>query len=333
MTTTFSIPGQPEYRKDLHEGEHGTVTGYADANGKKVIIKMKVSVPNGKKKEITHTCNPGNLSLRSEWELQKAIKDGTSNPKDPNDPKTKEEQKKKDSQSEQPAPVWLQDSDPDDVALQTNWEKIVLDNASICDVTKKWFSDSRVAVGLENLWLSGYLPSYAPTDLHIVTRNKNGNKSSELWTARDFNEGELILAPMTHTTRISHLHNFNHAVVGFPKRGKGAYPGATESVEVGLDGRSRGIVCNAGSLQAAADQTGGLFWLIGRTSENSEANMAWESISWNLDVTFTNMPRKKAKLTSGWVATELPVIPILTNKKAIKAGIRLLAYQKKKEKK
>ena len=45
------------------------------------------------------------------------------------------------------------------------------------------------------------------------------------------------------------------------------------------------------------------------------------------------MPTKKKKLMSDWERDEIPQIPIITNKKAIKEGTKLLVYMPEANKK
>ena len=328
MTAAIPLPENPDYRKDLHEGDPGTVVGWADSSGKKIMIKMKVQIPGRTgKKEIIHICNPGNMMLTCDYQMQKAS--GSKPDGDSQAGKGKPTEKTKDTKPKADPPCWVLDSDPDDVELQDDWLHLTFDFTCLCDETKRWFCNSRVAVGLENLYMSGYIPSdYSKKDLHVVTRNKNGVKTTEVWTAKDFEAEKLIFAPMTNCTRVSHMQSFNHAIVDLPKRGRGNYPG--EITDVGLDGRHRSIMCGKGSLQSASDVKGCLFWTIGRTSKIADANMSFETIHWNMNIDFV-MPRKKAKTTTSWVSTELPGIPILINKKAIPKGIRLVAFQREKQ--
>ena len=87
-------------------------------------------------------------------------------------------------------------------------------------------------------------------------------------------------------------------------------------------------------LVDATEHTGSLFWLVLRTSEQAQANMVLESISWEHKVTMS-LPLKKRKHSVEWESRDLPTVPLLFNKKAIKAHQRLAVFQppaKKEEK-
>ena len=63
--------------------------------------------------------------------------------------------------------------------------------------------------------------------------------------------------------------------------------------------------------------------------------MVLESVTWQHTITM-NMPLKKRKHSVEWESKDLPSVPVLINKKAIKAHQRLvvfLAPPKKEEKK
>ena len=77
-----------------------------------------------------------------------------------------------------------------------------------------------------------------------------------------------------------------------------------------------------------------MFWIVERTSDPSQANMCLEPVTWEHRVTL-NMPlKKKKKHIVEWESKDLPSVPLLINKKAIKAHQRLsmhLAPAKKEE--
>ena len=101
-----------------------------------------------------------------------------------------------------------------------------------------------------------------------------------------------------------------------------------------LDGRSRTSLASQ-DLIDSTEHKGSLFWLVLRSSDKSLANMVFESVSWEHKITIS-MPLKKRKHSVEWEAKDLPSVPLLINKKPIKAHERLvvvLAPPKKEEKK
>ena len=81
------------------------------------------------------------------------------------------------------------------------------------------------------------------------------------------------------------------------------------------------------------EHTGSLFWLVTRTSEAPAANLSLEPVAWEHKVALTLPAKKKQKVTSEWDSSELPSIPLLVNKKALKAHQQLFVYQKEPDKK
>ena len=108
---------------------------------------------------------------------------------------------------------------------------------------------------------------------------------------------------------------------GVPKHGPGAHP---EGSALALDGRTRTSIAKAGSLDSQ-EHLGSLFWLAHRSSDASEANMVLESCSWEHKVTL-EMPPKKKKHVVEWEPGDLPSIPLLLNKRAVKQHQRLVVY-------
>ena len=79
-------------------------------------------------------------------------------------------------------------------------------------------------------------------------------------------------------------------------------------------------------LVDSAEHKGSLFWLVLRSSDRSQANMVLESVSWEHKITIS-MPLKKRKHVVDWDAKDLPSVPLLINKKPVKAHQRLVVFQ------
>ena len=190
-----------------------------------------------------------------------------------------------------------------------------------------WYLRSRIGVGLEAL--AEIIPKFTEKDLVVAQRkNDKGVWRSELWSSRDFEANELLLAPLSSQLKETHLMAAAHAVVGVPKHGRGAHP---ENQSLALYGRARTLVAMKGSIDDE-DHHGSLYWLVGRTSRAAECNLILEQVSWEQKITMTLPNSKRRKQTSERSSSELPDIPILVNKKAISKHTKLLVFQAEKKK-
>ena len=82
---------------------------------------------------------------------------------------------------------------------------------------------------------------------------------------------------------------------------------------------------------SASEHRGSLYWCVSRSDSNDLANMTLESVSFDYNVNLT-MPLKKKKISYEWLSKDLPSLPVMVNKKTIKAQTKLvlfLAPQKK----
>ena len=78
------------------------------------------------------------------------------------------------------------------------------------------------------------------------------------------------------------------------------------------------------------EHSGCLYWLITRTSESAEANLVLEPIQWSSSVD-VKLPNKKLKQCVKWEANELPQLPVLVNKKGLKAHTFLKVFWNEKK--
>ena len=84
---------------------------------------------------------------------------------------------------------------------------------------KTFYLRSRIGIGLQAL--SETLPKYSETDFAIVHRkNDKGILKSELYTNRDFEAMEILLAPYSSQINDTHLMAAAHAVVTLPTQGR-----------------------------------------------------------------------------------------------------------------
>jgi len=323
-------PKDPEYRKNIDVGMEGTVEGFADKDRRQVLLNIIVSAK-GKNLPAIRACNPSNLTRASDWvflnpkAVAAAAKAAAAAGPQPELATGKKDKK---------APSWaLQASLPEDVKIESGWSKDLLSDAN--DLLKIKFLEGRVSVGLEQL--SQALPAYNDKDLSVVLRkNDKGVWCSELWTARAFEAEDLILGPLSSQLKDTHLMSAQHAVVGLPRHGQGAHP---KSISLALDGRMRTMIARKNTVDDE-DHKGILFFLVGRTSKVSDANLTFEQTHMEMTVGITLPTKNKREKTNtvipksstSWSSADLPGIPVLINHKAIEAHTRLLAFQTEKKK-
>ena len=72
---------------------------------------------------------------------------------------------------------------------------------------------------------------------------------------------------------------------------------------------------------------GPLFYLVERSVDESEANMTLETVTWEYSARLQLPLEKKAKQAVEWKSPDLPNLPLLVNKKALKEHARLIVYQ------
>ena len=86
-----------------------------------------------------------------------------------------------------------------------------------------------------------------------------------------------------------------------------------------------------GSLDSDEHQ-GSFYWMVSRTSNSSEANMSQENVTFEQQIKVSLPAPKKRKVQSvHWDTSELPILPILVNKKAIKEHTKLLVFHAEKK--
>ena len=311
------------YRKDLVVGTEGVIEGWADLEQRQVLLKVPLKMPDKSLKEVTQSCYPRNLQLTREYQVaQVGNLGGKGNSKPKEDESSGSSGKK--------VPEWLvkeEGQNASNTRVQDKWDKLLADWDPL---NKAFWLKSRIGICLETL--AEQMPQYTPKDLVVCHRqNDKGAWRQEVWTFRAFEAFELQLAPLSSQLKDTHLMANANAVVGIPRHGPGAHP---DGQSLALDGRTRNSIAAKGVIDAT-EHRGSLFWIVGRTSKASEANLTLESVAWEHKVTLV-MPHKKRKLTTEWESKDLPTIPILVNKKPLKAHTRLVMFvaeTKKEEKK
>ena len=115
----------------------------------------------------------------------------------------------------------------------------------------------------------------------------------------------------------------NHVVVGLPKHGRGAHP---ENQNLALDGRGKNLIANKEVLDND-EHMGSLFWLAGKTSSSSDANLSMEVATFEHQIKVHLPGPKRRKIESSkWDILDMPGVPVLINMKTIKKHTKLLVY-------
>ena len=154
-------------------------------------------------------------------------------------------------------------------------------------------------------------------------KTEEGLWKDELWTKRDFEALELQLAPVSSQLKDSNLMAAGHAVVGLPKHGRGSHP---DNTSLALDGRGRSSMAQRGSIDTE-EHLGSFFWLVGITSKDKEANMEMQTASFERSYKVTLPGPKKRKVPNvHWDPNEMPSLPIMVHKKALKKNTKLLVF-------
>ena len=160
-------------------------------------------------------------------------------------------------------------------------------------------------------------------------RNEQGVWKGEVYTKRDFEAHEILLAPHSSQLKDSHLMALTNAPVTLPRTGRGAHP---ENTGLALDGRCRTLIASEGALDEK-EYTGSLYWLVTRTGDPAEANLQVENVTFKQNIEVVISGHKKRKLAPvEWDPSEMPSLPILTNKKAIEKHTKLCMFAKEARK-
>ena len=70
-----------------------------------------------------------------------------------------------------------------------------------------------------------------------------------------------------------------------------------------------------------------MYWLIERASSPKQANLIIEQADAKMTLALT-LPGSKKAINDEWGQAEMPVVPVLTNKQAIKAHTKLQVFRK-----
>jgi hypothetical protein len=113
-----------------------------------------------------------------------------------------------------------------------------------------------------------------------------------------------------------------YALVGLPTHGQGRHP---TGKDLGFDGRGKNKMAAAGTIDDQ-EHRGMIGWVIERTADESEANLALDEATWSAEVSVKFPGGKKRKAEVSWDSKHLPSLPIIINPKAIAAHTRLLLH-------
>ena len=154
-------------------------------------------------------------------------------------------------------------------------------------------------------------PDLDTSDLTVV---RNGD-SYEVWTARDFKAGTLMICPETTEVKQRHFTRTRSALVH------------TNSGEQGLkqfflDGRVR-------SNPESDKHSFSLFYLVTRPgkADGCSCNLVLEQAAFTIDMTIDHPQAAKPSQGFGWDASEAPTFPYMVNPAKIPKDTKLLCLQ------
>ena len=181
---------------------------------------------------------------------------------------------------------WAKGSSDSDFVKALRIFKDLLADKDKC--SKTFYLKARVAVSLQSL--AEVLPTYTDKDFVVVERKSDkGVWRSEVWTKRAFEPLEIQLGPWSSQLKDTHLMASAHVVVGLPKHGRGAHP---ENSSLAFDGRGRNLMAPS-ELLSTEEHKGSLFWIVQRTSKASDANLVFENVTFETQVTVSLPALKK----------------------------------------
>ena len=313
---SWTIPqvDEPKYRRDITVGTEGIIVDFADPEQRMVILEVIMDLPSGPQQKTSHSIFPRNLKLTSEY------KESQAGPDEEKSGAPHSSKAASSSGSSGLVPQWaLGASDPASVKMSSKFKHLLADHDKNMKV---WQLRSRIGVAIQAL--SEALPTYSDADFFVVHRkNERGMWKDELWTKKDFQAYEILFAPYSSQLKDTHLMYGNHVVVGLPKHGRGAHP---DNQNLALDGRGKNLMANPEVLDND-EHLGSLFWLVGKTSSPSEANLTLETVTFEQQIkVHLPVPKRRKTETSKWDPPEMPGVPILTNVKAIQKHTKLLVY-------
>ena len=184
-------------------------------------------MPDGKRHDQTQPVNPKNLMLTTDTQSSK-VADPAKAPA-----AGKGGSSKTDEDDSQGIAKWiLGSSAPTDVHVETKWTSLVADQDKLC---KAVALKGRIFTGLQVM--SEVLPKWTLKDFVVVhRRTEKGVWKGEVWTKRDFEAHEILLAPHSSQLKDSHMTHLSNVPVTLPRAGRGPHP---ESQGMALDGRSK----------------------------------------------------------------------------------------------
>ena len=330
MTWAVPHPERTEYMRDIPVGQVGTIQGFTDETKVKILLSVELDLHAGPQ-VITKPCFPRNVRLVAEGcEAPHAgSKEGEPPAKKPRThPEAGQEGSAAGSSGVEargnaPPGFLLDGSSAEDVRIHSDWRSLISDED---ELTKTFLLKSRIGACLDVL--SYLVAPLSEDDFQIISRrNSKGAWSNEVWTLRDFKAKEIQILPVTSQLKGSHLTSGASALVGLPTHGAGKHPSGSS---VALDGRGRSFLHRAGAPgEATVETKGSLYWIISRTDKKGDANLSEESTTFGSSFEINILGVKK---NIQWGSSDMPVIPIMTNRKAIKKETLLKVFLAPREK-
>ena len=196
-----------------------------------------------------------------------------------------------------------------------NWTGLLDEDSS---KTHLFFLKSRATLAMQ-LVLEAVPNKPGEEDLEVIHRfNKAGVAKTEVWTKKEFKEKELVIPPWSsdikerlYTTNLS-----SHLLIG-----REQVPGQRL---LALDGRGRSHLAHQDERAHIKGEVGNLFWLVGRTSDPTIANMHLAFTKVSIPKYMVQLPTESTATTHGILQAHIPQVPIMYNRKPLAKHTRLV---------
>ena len=169
-----------------------------------------------------------------------------------------------------------------DVTEVVDWGDLIDDDSPAARLTA-W--KARASFAMQQVLAA--VPPLSPLDIKVVHRsNSVGAVRTEIWTAKEFAPGELIIAPWTHEIKDRlYTTGLSVSLGGLPKD---AVPG---NRVLALDGRKRNHLGHGDLVNNVPGAGGNLYWCIQRTSDKNKANLFLEYVTVRPAHLFATLPQ------------------------------------------
>ena len=339
FTVTVKCGDGQFHRKDVNEGTKALVKGYGNDKHTQFLINHKIEVPLKKPldtkttfapktktttQDFTSCTFPRNLELAEKYEKDEALKKADEKAKKAEEEALNTPEKTVTPGSSVKKYKWLweniEEADRTEVKPDEKWAGQISDEDNLVRI---YNLKSITAVGLHSMYQT--LPTFSEKDFVLCHRQQmpKGTWHLEVWTSRAFTAGEILIGPMCTDIRDRMWSTHASVLIQLPLNGDSSHP---EKKHMVLEGKGRQSIATPKLLDDEGHR-GGLFWAITRQGDKTkEHNLTIETVTWEASM-ILKLPggRKKSKVEMD--SKDLPILPVMMNKKPIPIHTKLVVYQ------